>query len=533
MTFRHLNPTRRQLLTMIGQVAGTAAMYQAMTSLGFAAESGYAGAPDLQGPRAGRRLLILGAGIAGMAAAYEMQRAGYEVKILEYQGRSGGRCLTLRGGDRYTEMGGHEVACDFQGDGYLNAGPWRLPVHHRAVFDYCRRLGVALHPFIIKNNRAFLHSHDAFGGQPQRIGDVEKDMRGHVSELLAKALHQGGLDDAVTLEDREKLLEGLKGWGVLNDRYAYRASDDTGGVRGWDIPPGGGLMPDASPSQPTDLSALLQSGLWAQLFGFNSYSFEPPMFEPAGGMDAITDAFAREVEDVIQLNARVTRIAQGDNRVTVTYEDGGRGGTVREETADWCICTIPLSVLAQLEVDCSDAMRKAIAAVPYASAFKVGLEFRRRFWEQDDGILGGVSYTDLPLVQIAYPNYGFLSDGPAVVQAAYDTATGGRSFTYSWSSMTPKERVDAALALGRQIHPQYDAEFLSGTSWVWHRVDWSLGCYGQWTPDLRDAHYRTLCEIDNRLVLAGEHCSHIPAWLEGSLLSALDAIKRLDQRENA
>ncbi|MFN4131344.1 MAG: flavin monoamine oxidase family protein, partial [Paracoccaceae bacterium] len=398
------NSSRRQLLTMIGQVAGAAAMYQAMTSLGFAAESGYTGDVALQGPRQGRRVLILGAGIAGMLAAYEMRRAGYEVKILEYQGRTGGRCLTLRGGDRHTEMGGYEIACDFQGDGYLNAGPWRLPVHHRAVFDYCRKLGVPLHPFIIKNNRAFLHSAKAFGGKPQRIGDVEKDMRGHVSELLAKSLNQSALDNAVSLEDREKLLEGLKGWGVLDHNYNYRASNATGGVRGWDIPPGGGLMPDKVPSQPIDLSALLQSGLWQQLFAFNSYSFEPPMFEPAGGMDAITDAFAREVADVVQLNARVTRIAQGDSGVTVTYEDGGRGGPLREETADWCICTIPLSVLAQLDIDCSDSMRKAIAAVPYASAFKVALEFRRRFWEQDNGILGGVTYTDLPLVQIAYPN---------------------------------------------------------------------------------------------------------------------------------
>lgn len=528
-----LRPTRRQLLAMIGKVAGAAAMYQAMTSLGFAAESGYTGEVNLQGPRQGRHVLILGAGIAGMAAAYEMRRVGYEVKILEYQNRHGGRCLTLRGGDRYTEMGGHEIACDFQGDGFFNPGPWRLPVHHRAVFDYCRKLGVQVHPFIIKNNKAYLHSASAFGGKPQRIGHVEKDMRGYVSELLAKSLHQGALDGAVTVEDREMLLEGLKGWGVLDRNYAYRPSDDVGGVRGWDIRPGGGLMPDQSPSQPVSLSALLQSGLWEQLFGLNSYSFEPPMFEPAGGMDAITDAFAREVSDVIQLNARVTRIAQTENGVTVTYEDGDRGGTVREETADWCICTIPLSVLAQLEVDCSDAMRKAIAAVPYASAFKVALEFRRRFWEQDDEILGGISYTDLPLVQIAYPSYGFLSDGPAVLQAAYDTATGGRNFTYSWSTMTPQERITAALALGRRIHPQYDAEFMSGTSWVWHRVDWSLGCYGQWTEELRDQHYKTLCTIDDRLVLAGEHCSHIPAWLEGSLLSALDAIERLDRRENA
>lgn len=533
MTAPPFTPSRRQLLAMIGKVAGGAAMYQAMTSMGFAQDSGYSGAVDLQGPREGRRVLILGAGIAGMAAAYEMRRAGYEVRILEYQNRHGGRCLTIRGGDRYTEMGGHEITCDFQGDGYFNPGPWRLPVHHRAVFDYCRRLGVPIQPFINKNDKAYLHSSSAFDGVPQRVGHVETDMRGHIGELLAKSLHQSALDDAVTTEDREKLLEGLKDWGVLDHRYRYRVSDDLGNVRGWDVRPGGGLMPGQEPSEPNELSPLLNSGLWEHLFNFHGYQFSPPMFEPVGGMDAITDAFARDVGELIQFNARVTRIAQSENGVSVTYRDGNQDGRMRQESADWCICTIPLSVLVQLDVDCSDEMRRAIAAVPYASAFKVALEFRRRFWEQDDWIMGGITYTDLPLVQIAYPSYGFLSDGPAVLQAAYDTSTGGRNFTYSWSTMTPQERIDAALALGRQIHPQYDEEFLSGTSWVWHRVSWSLGCYGQWTDALRDQHYETLCKIDNRLVLAGEHCSHIPAWLEGSLLSALDAIKRLDERENA
>lgn len=533
MSSTAFNLSRRQLLTMIGRVAGASAMYQAMTSLGFASESGYSKDMTLQGPRKGRRILILGAGVAGMLAAYELRRAGYEVKILEYQNRSGGRCLTLRGGDRYPEMGGHEITCDFEGDGYLNPGPWRLPVHHRAVFDYCRKLGVAVQPFINENTKAYVHSTKAFGGKPQRIGHVEKDMRGHVAELLAKSLRQGALNDSVTPEDREKLLEGLKDWGVLDHRYRFVVSTEVGEVRGWESRPGGGLMPDAEPTQPIGLSPLLQSGLWKKIFTFNDYLHEPAMFVPVGGIDKIADAFAREVSDLIQLNARVTAIHQNDSGVTVTYADGGNGGTVRQEHADWCICTLPLSVLAQLEVDCSDAMKKAIGAVPYASAFKVALEFKRRFWEQDDLIMGGISYTDLPLVQIAYPSYGFLSDGPAVLQAAYDTSTAGRTFTYSWSTMTPQERVDAAFELGRRIHPQYDAEFMSGTSWVWHRQDWSLGCYGQWTEELREAHYKTLCEIDQRLVLAGEHCSHIPAWLEGALLSALDAIRRLDERENA
>ena len=48
-------------------------------------------------------------------------------------------------------------------------------------------------------------------------------------------------------------------------------------------------------------------------------------------------------------------------------------------------------------------MKAAIAAVPYASVVKTGLQFRRRFWEEDEHIFGGISYTDLPIRQISYP----------------------------------------------------------------------------------------------------------------------------------
>src|SRR6201996_1190597 len=197
---------RRDLLSLIGAMAGSAAMYHAMTSLGFAAESRYQGPIKLNGDPKGASVLVLGAGLAGMTAALELRNAGYKVKLLEFNGRPGGRNWTLRGGDSFTELGGHSQSCEFEQGLYINPGPWRIPYHHRALLDYCRRLNVALEPFIQLNHNAYLHATRAFDGVPQRIRTVKADFQGQVSELLAKVTRQGKLDEAVTKEDQEILL---------------------------------------------------------------------------------------------------------------------------------------------------------------------------------------------------------------------------------------------------------------------------------------------------------------------------------------
>src|ERR1700735_5283583 len=220
---RKTAPSRRDLLSLIGSVAGSAAMYHAMTSLGFASGSGYKGPIALGGDVRGATVLILGAGLAGMTAALELRKAGYKVQILEFNSRPGGRNWTLRGGDTFTELGGFTQTCDFEQGLYFNTGPWRIPYHHRAVLDYCRRLNVALEPFVELNHNALLHSTSAFGGQPQRIRNIKADLQGHTSELLAKVTAQGRLDEAVSAEDKEILLQGLKSWGALEKNYAKQA----------------------------------------------------------------------------------------------------------------------------------------------------------------------------------------------------------------------------------------------------------------------------------------------------------------------
>jgi len=519
--------SRRNLLSLIGLTAGSAVMYQAMTSLGLAAESGFKGPIKLEGDPKGASVLILGAGLAGMLAALEMRKAGYKVKILEYNNRAGGRNWTIRGGDTVTELGGATQKCEFDEGLYINPGPWRIPYHHNGLLHYCKELGVTLEPFQQTNHNAFLHSTEAFGGKPQRMRDIKTDFQGHVSELLAKVTQKGKLEGDVTKEDQEMLLEALRGWGALDKDYAYTKGMTSAEFRGFEKDPGGGLGAAPIPGEPIGLSDILKSGLWGSLANFGLYEFQTTMFQPVGGMGKIGDAFAKQVSDLITFNAKVTKIEQNDKGVTVSYEDVNNPGTVHQESADWCVCTIPLTILSQIDVQVGAPMKAAIDAVPYASSVKVGLQFKRRFWEEDDLIFGGVSYTNLPITQISYPSTSFNTTGKGVLLGCY-TWNGPNS--YEFTAMSPQDRVKRAVEYGAQIHPQYKDEFENGVSWAWHRSPFTLGCAGDWTDEARKEHYDNLCQIDGRIVLAGEHASYIPAWQEGAILSSLNAIERLHKR---
>lgn len=524
MSFENNRLTRRSVLKMIGATAGSVALYNSMISIGLANESNFTGTPTLEGAPKGATVLILGAGLAGLVAAYELKNAGYNVKIIEYNDRIGGRAWSIRGGDSYTELGGHTQHCTYEKGQYFNPGPWRVPYHHQGYMHYAREFGVEMQPFQQFNQNAYLHNSQAFGGKPQRFRDVIADYKGHTNELLAKAVYQDKLDEPMTKENKEMLLESLKSWGALDKNYRY-TPESASRVRGWKEDPNA-LHGGIPSSETINLDNLLQSGLWAHLSDIFDYDYAPSIFQPVGGMDQLPKAMGSALGDIVTYQAKITKIIQNEDQVTVTYEDLTNGNQETEVTAQWCVCTLPFSILAQVENNLDNKVKEGISSVHYATSYKSGIEFNRRFWEEDEQIYGGISLTDLPIELISYPSNNYHSKGKGVVLASY--LFGANSFKFS--SLTPEERLKKTMEHFVKIHPQGTKEFSSAMSVAWHRVPFTMGCYGLWTTDTREKHYKNVSTMDRRVVLAGEHISYIPAWQEGAILSSLEAIRQLNER---
>ena len=226
---------RRDLLSLIGAMAGSAAMYHAMTSLGFASESAYKGPLKLEGDPKGASVLVLGAGLAGMAAALELRKAGYKVQILEFNRRAGGRNWTLRGGDSFTELGGSHPEMRVRRRASISTlARGGFPITTARCSIIASGSGVALEPFIQLNHNAYLHATRAFGGKPQRIRD---DQGGFPGPGLRAARQSDPAGQA-----RRSRRQGRPGdaaarrygsWGALDSDYNYNASLISAEFRGY------------------------------------------------------------------------------------------------------------------------------------------------------------------------------------------------------------------------------------------------------------------------------------------------------------
>ncbi len=165
----------------------------------------------------GSRVVVLGAGIAGLVTAYNLERAGFDVTVLEARDRVGGRNWSIRGGTTVAMLGEADQTASFADGLYFNAGPARIPSHHQGLIGYpAANWAVALEVEVNSSRGAFIADSRDLSVPPIRLRQAVNDTRGHLSELLAKAIDKGALDDDLSIEDKAKLGPFLKAYGDLD-----------------------------------------------------------------------------------------------------------------------------------------------------------------------------------------------------------------------------------------------------------------------------------------------------------------------------
>lgn len=518
--------SRRKLLNLVGAAFGSGAVVKASSALGLMPVTMALQLPQLMPLPAGhsKTVAILGGGISGLTAMYELEKAGYDCVLLEASHRLGGRNLTIRSGDIVDEIGNVQ-RCEFDDEPhlYFNAGPARIPSTHRYFLHYCKELGVELEMFINENKEAY-YQDDAFnGGKPVRNAVLTTTVRGFVAELMAKSLTKAEMDLPLSESEAEKFLGVIRSFGDLDRDMKFSGSSRAGYVSG-------GFMEHGVYRELLTLQEALKTRFVNSALSANEGETGPMLFQPVGGMDRIVAGFARKLRGPVHLNAAVTSLQVDSEGVGISFNQKGAHGSLR---ADFCVNCIPSHLLAGITNNFLEDYRTALLYVQRGEAYKSAFQAKRRFWEDED-IYGGISYTNQPISQIWYPPHG-IHKQKGVILSAYNFG-GGMQLT----QLGQAERIEAALAQGEKIHPNYRQYVEKGVTVGWHRMNHMLGCAARWgrsagglTAEEEHMMHTLQSGVAERHYLVGDQVTLHAGWQESAIISAHRAIAAINGKVNA
>jgi monoamine oxidase len=359
----------------------------------------------------GKKILILGAGMAGLAAGYELTQLGHEVTILEARMRPGGRVHTLRE--------------PFSDGLYAEAGAARIPDNHDLTLKYVKLFDVPLEPMY-----------------PARLNALRVD---------GKTAREISIDG---------FTEGL------------------GQFFGSEL--------DGSPAR------------WSKI---------------KGGTDLLPRAFAQRLADKIHYGAPVVRIEQDANTARAVFL---RNGSPQTLSADRILCTIPFSVLRDIELPAnfSERKREVIRNQHYDSVSRVYLQTKNRFWEKKG--LSGFALTN-DAVETWQPTWS--QPGPRGILMTYNRPGQAERI----ANMKESERISSTLDQLNGFFAGLRENFERATTKCWIEDEWSRGAWSFVGP--RD--FGSFSTPEGRIHFAGEHLSPWFSWMQGALDSSQRAVKQI------
>jgi monoamine oxidase len=442
-----------------------------------------------------RRIVIVGAGMAGLTAGMLLKDAGHEVTILEGQNRLGGRILTYRG---------------FAGDMYGEFGAMRFPLQHPMVRWLIHdKFKLHTEPFPMYDEDSFIFlqgkgvRRSEFHAGLFNFDLAPHELRMEPQELLKEAARP--LVDIMSQEDETTAWKRLLG---EYDRYSLLSFLKERNVSDGALEILGPLYNLEGRYHFSLLEWFLH--YYEDVFGQLVYIVD--------GADSLPRAFEPYLMDNIRLGALVHAVEQDDKGVTVHYRTGRDSWQV---SADECIVTTPLSSLRHMEMQGLDPNKwYAIRNTYYGRAHKLFMQFSERWWETNYDITHGLSVTDLAIRNIVYPPAGQdrrIKKGVLIASYCWEQDS------MPYTPLAQEESVAQALEDLTKIHPEARETFEFGVYKDW-ALDWfACGIGPLFRPyEMSEGFYHDVVRPVNRIWFANDACDRRHRrWVEGALKAAV------------
>jgi monoamine oxidase len=455
-----------------------------------------AAAPRASPPGAVRRpIVVVGAGLAGLAAALELVENGRDVVVLEAQSRPGGRILTIRApfaDSLFVEAGATHVVADPDLLALLERAGARVsrpkPARPLATIEYFEGRRTRLDPGVEPAQRR------VFSAEEQRL-----DFIGRLTTYFAAVK---GVDPTVAWPPAALAgHDAQTGVELLRERGASPGYVDdfaTGFV--------GERMDDVS-----------GAFILREMAAFFRDLERPGGGRVDGGSDRLPIGLARLLGARIVYGAEVKRIDQDRDRVRVGLV---HGGAISEVDADRVVCAIPYSVLRHLVTPSfSEAKQRAIRGLPMVSVARIFAQFDRRFWLLRDE--SGSAQTDLRTG--ALRDETKLEPGIAGVLGSYLSAQRAREIT----ALPESERLRAFLDDADRVHPGAKEHFVIGATKCWDEDPFERGAYAYFKPGQMTEFGHALAGVEGRVHFAGDHTSFRPGFMHGAVSSAKRVVREI------
>ena len=445
---------------------------------------------------------------------------------------------------------------------FFNAGPGRIPSDHVELIKLCRETGVALEPYIFQSNYNLMQNDEFAGGEPFVYNRVNYSLRGAVAEMMAELVKQGRVIEGLAPDRKQQMLEMLQVFGDLNTDYKFKGSSRVGYSH---LP--GGWRDAPVIKEPMALGEILNSGFvgggnpetspGSFLFNADNIDWQNSLMQPVGGMDRVWQRLlvqevpaaavrmrnddpredelknrpSRMVGDLVLLNHTITSMndVEGENQVRVDWEfRNPLGGTSKgSDVVDYCLSTMQPQLVAKVNSALPEDFKEILMKVNQTPAIKVGWQARYRFWEQENNIYGGISWTNGPIGQIWYPSEDF-NARTAVITGAYNRGDAADKF----GELGQGGRIEAALQGGEKLHHGFADKVYRdrGLTIAWQYMPFQVGGWASDTAYYQPEVYAAITSPPpSRIYFAGDTWSYLPGWQEGAITAAYEAIDRMSR----